>query len=96
MGSPAGNRDDLVDACALSCRKHRDQLRLLGAFSPGRRRQVWLHRGGCAFGVADAKCRIGERGAVRRMRTRIGFLAQPEPMRSIIGATQREQRHGSA
>ena len=27
-------------------------------------------------------------GAVRRMRTRIGLLAQPEPMRSIIGATQ--------
>ena len=27
-------------------------------------------------------------GAVRRMRTRIGFLAQPEPMRSIVGATQ--------
>ena len=30
-------------------------------------------------------------GAVRRMRTRIGLLAQPESMRSIIGATQREQ-----
>ena len=28
------------------------------------------------------------KGAVRRMRTRIGLLAQPEPMRSIIGATQ--------
>ena len=27
-------------------------------------------------------------GAVRRMRTRIGLLAQPEPMRSIVGATQ--------
>jgi len=27
-------------------------------------------------------------GAVRRMRTRIGLLAQPESMRSIIGATQ--------
>ena len=27
-------------------------------------------------------------GAVRRMRTRIGLLAQPEPMRSIIDATQ--------
>jgi hypothetical protein len=27
-------------------------------------------------------------GAVRRMKTRIGFLAQPEPMRSIVGATQ--------
>ena len=25
-------------------------------------------------------------GAVRRMRTRIRFLAQPEPMRSIVGA----------
>jgi hypothetical protein len=29
-----------------------------------------------------------ETGAVRRMRTRIRLLAQPEPMRSIIGATQ--------
>ena len=29
-----------------------------------------------------------DNGAVRRMRTRIGLLAQPEPMRSIIGATQ--------
>ena len=27
-------------------------------------------------------------GAVRRMRTRIGLLAQPESMRSIVGATQ--------
>ena len=31
-------------------------------------------------------------GAVRRMRTRIGLLAQPESMRSIVGATQQEQR----
>ena len=29
-----------------------------------------------------------EEGAVRRMRTRIGLLVQPEPMRSIVGATQ--------
>ncbi len=28
-------------------------------------------------------------GAVRQMRTRIGLLVQPEPMRSIIDATQR-------
>jgi len=35
-------------------------------------------------------------GAVRRMRTRIGLLAQRESMRSIVGATQREQRHGLA
>jgi len=34
------------------------------------------------FGLSD------EQGAVRRMRTRIGFLAQPEPMRSIFDATQ--------
>ena len=34
--------------------------------------------------------------AVRRMRTRIRLLAQPESMRSIIDATQREQRHGLA
>ena len=31
-------------------------------------------------------------GAVRRMRAHIGLLAQPESMRSIVGATQREQR----
>ena len=31
-------------------------------------------------------------GAVRRMRTRIRLLAQPESMRSIVGATQQEQR----
>jgi len=30
------------------------------------------------------------------MRTRIGLLAQPEPMRSIVGATQQEQPLGSA
>ena len=35
-------------------------------------------------------------GAVRRMRTRIGLLAQPESMRSIVDATQREQQHGLA
>ena len=35
-------------------------------------------------------------GAVRRMRTRIGLLAQPESMRSIVGATQRERRRGLA
>ena len=27
-------------------------------------------------------------GTVRQMRTRIGLLAQPEPMRAIVGATQ--------
>ncbi len=30
-------------------------------------------------------------GAVRRMRTRIRLQAQPEPMRSIVGATQSKQ-----
>ena len=30
----------------------------------------------------------GKLGAVRRMRTRIRLLAQPESMRSIVGATQ--------
>jgi hypothetical protein len=34
--------------------------------------------------------------AVKIMRTRIRLLAQPKSMRSIIDATQREQRHGSA
>ena len=28
------------------------------------------------------------------MRTSIGLLAQPKSMRSIIAATQQEQRHG--
>ena len=35
-------------------------------------------------------------GAVRRMRTRIGSQVQPEPIRSITGATQRERQRGSA
>ena len=34
----------------------------------------------------------GRDGAVRRMRTRIRLQAQPEPMRSIVGAIQQEQR----
>ena len=34
--------------------------------------------------------------AVKLMRTRIRLLAQPESMRSIIAATQKEQRHGLA
>ncbi len=41
--------------------------------------------------IVDDRMRIID-GAVRLMRTRIGLLAQPEPMRSIIGGTQREQR----
>ena len=35
---------------------------------------------------------VRQKGAVRRMRTRIRLQAQPEPMRSIVGATQQEQR----
>jgi hypothetical protein len=34
--------------------------------------------------------------AVKLMRSRIRLPAQPKSMRSIIDATQREQRHGSA
>ena len=34
--------------------------------------------------------------AVKLMRTRIRLLAQPKSMRSIIDATQREQRYGLA
>ena len=45
---------------------------------------------------SDVSESITQRGAVRLMRTRIGLLAQPEPMRSIVGATQREQRLGLA
>ena len=33
---------------------------------------------------------------IKLTRARIGLLAQPESMRSIIGATQRERRLGSA
>ncbi len=35
-------------------------------------------------------------GTVKPTRTRIRLLAPPKSMRSIIAATQREQRHGSA
>ena len=31
---------------------------------------------------------ISREGAVRRIRTRIGLLAQPESMQSIVAATQ--------
>ena len=37
-----------------------------------------------------------DKGAVKLMRTRIGLLAQPKSMRSIIDATRRDQWHGSA
>ena len=33
-----------------------------------------------------------KKGAVRRMRTRIGLLAQPEPMRSIIDALSKSRQ----
>ena len=39
---------------------------------------------------------IREQGAVKLMRTRIRLMAQHKSMHSIIDATQREQRHGSA
>ncbi|MDC1254844.1 hypothetical protein N8128_01580 [Paracoccaceae bacterium] len=35
-------------------------------------------------------------GTVKLMRTSIGLLVWPKSMRSIIGATRQEQRHGSA
>ena len=35
-------------------------------------------------------------GSVRPTRTRIRLLTQPESMRSIIDATQRERQHGLA
>jgi len=37
---------------------------------------------------SDVSESITQRGAVRLMRTRIRLLGQPEPMRSIVGATQ--------
>ena len=39
---------------------------------------------------------VRKMAAVKLMRTRIGLLAQPKSMRSIIDATRREQRHGLA
>ena len=39
---------------------------------------------------------MSREGAVRRMRTRIGFLAQPEFMHSRIEATQRKKLRSSA
>ena len=35
-------------------------------------------------------------GAVKLMRTRIGLLAQPKSMHSIVVATRPEQQHGLA
>jgi hypothetical protein len=40
--------------------------------------------------------RTSANAAVEQMRTRIRLQAQPKSMRSIIDATQREQRHGLA
>ena len=48
------------------------------------------------FSIGSLTSNSSYPGAVRLMRTRIGLLAQPEPMHSIIDATQREQRHGLA
>jgi len=39
---------------------------------------------------------MGSNGGVKQMRTPIRLLAAPKSMHSIIDATQREQRHGSA
>jgi hypothetical protein len=41
-------------------------------------------------------CDTGRNGAVKLMRTRIRLMAQHKSMHSIIDATQREPRHGSA
>ena len=58
-----------------------DILRLL------REIEVHLH-GGMDVVSACRTAGISDKGAVRQMRTRIGLLAQPESMRSIVGATQ--------
>ena len=42
--------------------------------------------------VKNIRRKTRQTGSVKRMRTRIGLLAQPESMRSIIGATQQERR----
>ena len=52
---------------------------------------VWVQRAACWANHAKSPT-----AAVKLMRTRIGLLAQPKSMRSIIDATQREQRHGLA
>ncbi len=43
---------------------------------------------------AQAASQATSVGAVRRTRTRIRLLTQPESMRSIIDATQQERRFG--
>ena len=45
---------------------------------------------------SEGKLKYINIGTVKPTRTRITFLAQPKSMRSIIGATQREQQHGLA
>ena len=45
--------------------------------------------------VAEAELK-DLKAAVKLMRTSIRLLAEPKSMRSIIDATQREQRYGSA
>ena len=40
------------------------------------------------FSIGSLTSNSSYPGAVRRMRTRIGLLAQPDPKRPIIGATQ--------
>ena len=52
---------------------------------------VWVQRAACWANHAKSPT-----AAVKQIRTSIGLLAQPKPMRSIIDATRREQRHGSA
>ncbi|WP_169701346.1 phytanoyl-CoA dioxygenase family protein [Planktomarina temperata] len=54
--------------------------------------QVALHH--CLLAHASGPNRT--HGAVRQMRTRISLQAQPNFTRPITGATQREQRRGSA
>ena len=40
------------------------------------------------FSIGSLTSNSSYPGAARRMRTRIGLLAQPDPKRPIIGATQ--------
>ena len=58
-----------------------DFLRLL------REIEVHLH-GGMDVVSACRTAGISDKGAVIQMRTRIRLLAQPESMRSMVGATQ--------
>ena len=71
----------------LSLRNVEDLLHERGVDVSHETVRFWWNRFGPMFASEITKKRR-KQDAVRRMRTRIRLLAQPESMRSIIGATQ--------